>query len=70
MAEVLCESPRVTDGVRCSNPAVWVVSVGTRNMDSQWSCATHLHQTCKIMYEAEERAGAVLSVKPVHPYER
>lgn len=79
MAEVLCESLRVQDGVRCSKPAVWVVRIGTRNMDSQWSCARHLHQwscarhlhhTCTLMYESEERAGAELTVKPVHPYER
>lgn len=49
---------------------MWVVRVGTRNMDSQWSCAQHLHHTCKVMYESEERAGAELTVKPVHPYER
>ena len=41
----------------CGARASWVVSVGTRKVDAQRSCARHLSLTCEVMQGAENRAA-------------
>lgn len=60
----LCES---TDcGERCQARASWLVGAGIRITDRQYSCARHLHRTCRAMLGAElPRRRIMLSVTAV-----
>jgi hypothetical protein len=52
-------------GLPCTRDAVWLVQVGTRVTDAEGTCAKHLNQTCRAMYEAEDRPLAQLTLTPV-----
>ncbi len=43
----------------CNAPPVWVVTVGTRQSDRQYSCGLHLNRTCMAMLAAEGREAAL-----------
>lgn len=60
-----CEAGRYSDGLLCPATAAWIVQVGTRKTDAQRACSVHLSRVCRALYAAEERDGAVLTVRPV-----
>jgi hypothetical protein len=45
----------------CTARAAWLVGVGKRKVDAQYSCGRHLHQTCHLLRKAEGR-DVVLTV--------
>ncbi len=65
MSKRKCESPERISGLPCGRSAMWLVQVGTRKADAQPSCARHLSMTCEIMYGAEGRREAALTVTAV-----
>lgn len=48
-----CECPEFSTGLPCGRAAKWLVQVGTRKVDAQFSCARHLSMTCEAMLHAE-----------------
>ena len=48
-----CECPEFRSGVPCGHAAKWLVRVGTRKSDAQFSCSHHLSRTCDITLRAE-----------------
>jgi hypothetical protein len=59
---VTCECTENTSGLPCHAAALWVVAVGARTSDAQASCGTHLSRTCSLMFGAENRRDAVLTI--------
>jgi hypothetical protein len=43
----------------CLIPPIWLVAVGTRHSDAQYSCGRHLNRTCEAMLGAEGREAAL-----------
>lgn len=62
-----CESLKFGSGLPCNQPAEWLVQVGTRKADAQFSCGRHLSMTCKSLYEAENPRKPSLTVTAVKP---
>lgn len=60
-----CECFVDTTGLVCGSRARWLVGVGVRKTDAQFSCGIHLSRTCEMMLVAEDRPGAVLTVTRV-----
>jgi hypothetical protein len=58
---MICEHVDTLE-VACGFNARWLVRVGSRKMDGQYSCGIHLSATCSLMLRAEERDGATLTV--------
>lgn len=57
-----CECTEARNGLQCKGAALWIVGVGTRQMDRQRSCGTHLNATCRAVLEAEKPRTVVLTV--------
>jgi hypothetical protein len=55
---------RGRNGFECGCRALWLVSVGTRRTDAQYSCGLHLSSTCTALLSAEDRPEARLHVVP------
>ena len=62
-----CECPEFRSGLTCGHAAKWLVQLGTRKTDAQFSCTHHLSRTCALMLGAEGRRGAALTVTAVAP---
>ena len=57
-----CEVFVPSRAVLCGARALWLVAVGSRKTDAQYSCGIHLSRTCGLMLKAEDRGSAVLTV--------
>jgi hypothetical protein len=57
-----CECILYTGKAGCNAKARYLVSVGTRKSDSQYSCGRHLARTCEAFVAAELRDAPVLTV--------
>jgi hypothetical protein len=50
---IKCECVYGIRSARCRVPAEWLVGVGQRQIDRQYSCTRHLSRTCWAMVEGE-----------------
>lgn len=46
----------------CGARASWLVAVGSRKTDAQRSCGRHLNLTCDVLFWAEQRTDATLTI--------
>lgn len=61
---IRCECTENTGPDGCPAQASWLVGIGSRATDRQYSCGRHLHRTCRAMLGAEEPRTAALTVTP------
>lgn len=59
-----CECTENTGPDGCPAQAAWLVGIGSRTIDRQYSCGRHLHRTCRMMLEAEKPRHAALTITP------